>query len=132
MAGINLFYNFTNPIEKQKEQQRQALINKNYSEIYAHEAAHKAAGGSLAGAIVVEKNSDGIPVAGHVDIKMPALDKNNPDKTIQDANTVIRSAMAPSDPSDQDYKVATQASSIKMQAQAVKNENQGKKLDLTV
>lgn len=132
MAGINLFYNFTNPIEKQKEQQRQALINKNYSEIYAHEAAHKAAGGSLAGAIVVEKNSDGIPVAGHVDIKMPALDKNNPDKTIQDANTVIRSAMAPSDPSDQDYKVAAQASSIKMQAQAVKNENQGKKLDLTV
>lgn len=132
MAGINLFYNFTNPIEKQKEQQRQALINKNYSEIYAHEAAHKAAGGSLAGAIVIEKNSDGIPVAGHVDIKMPALDKNNPDKTIQDANTVIRSAMAPSDPSDQDYKVAAQASSIKMQAQAVKNENQGKKLDLTV
>ncbi len=132
MAGINLFYNFTNPIEKQKEQQRQALINKNYSEIYAHEAAHKATGGSLAGAIVIEKNSDGIPVAGHVDIKMPALDKNNPDKTIQDANTVIRSAMAPSDPSDQDYKVAAQASSIKMQAQAVKNENQGKKLDLTV
>lgn len=132
MAGINLFYNFTNPIEKQKEQQRQALINKNYSEIYAHEAAHKAAGGSLAGAIVIEKNSDGIPVAGHVDIKMPALDKNNPDKTIHDANTVIRSAMAPSDPSDQDYKVAAQASSIKMQAQAVKNENQGKKLDLTI
>lgn len=132
MAGINLFYNFTNPIEKQKEQQRQALINKNYSEIYAHEAAHKAAGGSLAGAIVIEKNSDGIPVAGHVDIKMPALDKNNPDKTIKDANTVISSAMAPSDPSDQDYKVAAQASSIKMQAQAVKNENQGKKLDLTI
>lgn len=132
MAGINLFYNFTNPIEKQKEQQKaqkQALINKNYNEIYAHEAAHKVAGGALAGSIVIERNADGIPFAGHVDIKMPSLNPNNPDKTIKDANTVINSAMAPSDPSDQDYRVAAQAQSIKMQAQALKNENQGKILD---
>lgn len=129
MAGINLFYNFTNPIEKQKEQQRQALINKNYNEIYAHEMAHKSAGGSLAGSIVIERNSDGIPVGGHVDIKMPSLDPNNPQKTINDANTVIKSAMAPSDPSDQDYRVAAQAQSIKMQAQAIKDKNVGNKLD---
>lgn len=129
MAGINLFYNFTNPIEKQKEQQREALIKKNYDEIYAHEAAHKAAGGSLAGAIVIERNADGIPMAGHVDIKMPALDSANPQKTINDANTVIRSAMAPSDPSGQDFRVAAQAESIKMQAQAIKSKDVGKKLD---
>lgn len=129
MAGINLFYNFTNPIEKQKEQQKNALIKKNYDEIYAHELAHKAAGGSLAGSIVIERNSDGIPFAGHVDIKMPSLNPNNLDKTINDANTVIRSAMAPSDPSDQDYRVAAQAQSIKMQAQAVKDKNVGNKLD---
>lgn len=129
MAGINLFYNFTNPIEKQKEQQKNALIKKNYDEIYAHELAHKAAGGSLAGSIVIERNSDGIPFAGHVNIKMPSLNPNNPDKTINDANTVIRSAMAPSDPSDQDYRVAAQAQSIKMQAQAVKDKNVGNKLD---
>lgn len=129
MAGINLFYNFTNPIEKQKEQQKNALIKKNYDEIYAHELAHKSAGGSLAGSIVIERNSDGIPFAGHVDIKMPSLNPNNPDKTINDANTVIRSAMAPSDPSDQDYRVAAQAQSIKMQAQAVKDKNVGNKLD---
>ena len=129
MAGINLFYNFTNPIEKQKEQQKNALIKKNYDEIYAHELAHKSAGGSLAGSIVIERNSDGIPFAGHVDIKMPSLNPNNPDKTINDANTVIRSAMAPSDASDQDYRVAAQAQSIKMQAQAVKDKNVGNKLD---
>ncbi len=129
MAGINLFYNFTNPIEKQKEQQREALIKKNYDEIYAHEAAHKAAGGSLAGSIVIERNADGIPMAGHVDIKMPSLNANNPDKTINDANTVIRSAMAPSDPSSQDYNVAAQAESIKMQAQAIKSNGVGNKLD---
>lgn len=129
MAGINLFYNFTNPIEKQKEQQKNALIKKNYDEIYAHELAHKAAGGSLAGSIVIERNAEGIPFAGHVDIKMPSLNPNNPDKTINDANTVIRSAMAPSDPSDQDYRVSAQAQSIKMQAQAVKDKNVGNKLD---
>lgn len=129
MAGINLFYNFTNPIEKQKEQQKNALIKKNYDEIYAHELAHKSAGGSLAGSIVIDRNADGIPFAGHVDIKMPSLNPNNPDKTINDANTVIRSAMAPSDPSDQDYRVAAQAQSIKMQAQAVKDKNVGNKLD---
>lgn len=132
MAGINLFYNFSNPIEKQKEQrkaQKDALIKKNYNEIFAHESAHKAAGGSLAGSIVIEKNSERIPVGGHVAIKMPSLNPNNPQKTIDDANTVIKSAMAPSDPSDQDYKVASQARGIKMQAQAMKAKNVGNKLD---
>ena len=132
MAGINLFYNFTNPFEKQKEQrqaQRDALIKKNYDEIYAHELAHKRVGGALAGSIVIEKNADGIPVGGHVDIKMPALDKNNPQKTIDDANTVISSAMAPFDPSAQDFRVKAQAENIKMQAQAIKDKNVGQKLD---
>ena len=76
MAGINFFYNFSNPVEKQKEQQKaqkNALIKKNYDKIYAQELMHKSAGGSLAGSIVIEKNADGIPVAGHVDIKMPSL-----------------------------------------------------------
>ncbi len=132
MAGINLFYRFTNPIEKQKEQQKaqkDALIKKNYDEIYAHELAHKSAGGALAGSIVIERNADGMPFAGHVDIKMPSLNPNNPQKTINDANKVIRSAMAPFDPSDQDYRVAAQAQSIKMQAQAIKDKNVGNKLD---
>lgn len=132
MAGINLFYRFTNPIEQQKEQQKaqkDALIKKNYNEIYAHELAHKSAGGALAGSIVIERNADGIPFAGHVDIKMPSLNPNDPQKTINDANTVIRSAMAPFDPSDQDYRVAAQAQSIKMQAQAIKAKNVGNKLD---
>lgn len=128
MAGINLFYNFSNPFEKQKEQ-KDALIKKNYDEIYAHELAHKNAGGALAGSIVIERNAQGVPFAGHVDIKMPALDKNNPEKTINDAKTVIRSAMAPADPSSQDYRVANQAEQIKMKAEAIKNENTGNRLD---
>ena len=60
---------------------------------------------------------------------MPSLDPNNPQKTIDEANTVIRSAMAPVDPSSQDFKVKAQAENIKMQAQAVKNKGVGEKLD---
>ena len=92
------------------------LIQKNYREIYNHELAHKNAGGSLAGSIVIEKNSEGIPVGGHVSIKMPVLNKENPEETIAQAETVFRAAMAPSEPSEQDYKVAAKAKQIKAQA----------------
>ena len=111
---------------------KQDLIRKNYNEIYSHEMAHKSAGGQYAGAISIEKNSEGIPVSGHVPIQMPVLDEKNPQKTIDHANIVIKAALAPSDPSGQDYKVASQAQSIKMRAQALKNEHQGNKLDVTV
>ena len=65
---------------------------------------------------------------------MPTFQKANPDKTIQDANTVIRSAMAPSDPSDQDFRVANQAKSIKSQAEDYKRKNPqvGQKLNVSV
>ena len=62
---------------------KQDLITKNYNHIYAHEMAHKNAGGSFAGAITIERNSDGIPVSGHVPIKMPVMDKRNPQRTIE-------------------------------------------------
>ena len=109
-----------------RSQQKQALIKKNYQEIYTHELAHKNAAGSLAGSIVIEKNSEGIPVGGHVSIKMPKLDKEHPDTTIKHANTVIKSAMAPADPSEQDYKVASQAKAIKSEAENIQRK---KRLD---
>jgi hypothetical protein len=114
---------FMNAISKQE------LITRNYNHIYAHEMAHKMAGGSFAGNIVIERNSDGIPVAGHVPIKMPVLDKRDPQSTIDHANVVIRAALAPGDPSSQDFRVAAQAEQIKMQALAFKAKHQGNKLD---
>lgn len=127
---INSFSNsFSTPL-RERQKQKDDLIQKNYNHIYAHELAHKMAGGSFAGAISIEKNSDGIPVSGHVPIKMPILDKNNPQKTIDHANTVIKAAMAPSDPSSQDYKVASEAANIKNQAEALKKSGQGQKLNV--
>ena len=105
--------------------QQQALIRKNLSEIYTHERAHKAAGGLLTGPIVIEWK-DGIPIGGHVSISMPRLNPKNPQKTIDNANIVIDSALAPADPSSQDYKVASQAKSVKAQAERLQN---NKRLD---
>ncbi len=128
MLGASYLFNNAQSIAKQQYQtQKNALIQKNYNEIYRHEMAHKTAGGHLAGAIVIERNAEGIPFAGHVAIKMPKINKENPQQTINDANTVIRSAMAPSDPSGQDYKVASQAQAIKSQAQ---NLQQKQKLNI--
>lgn len=126
----NLYSDFAGQQAKQNNEQRQELINRNYNEIYAHEMAHKSAGGALAGSIVIEKNSDGIPVGGHVAIKMPSLNPDNPQQTIDEANIVIRSAMAPGDPSSQDYKVAAKARQIKAQAQGMLQGDKGKKLNL--
>ena len=111
------------------KQQKSEIIDQRYSEIYNHEKAHKNAAGSLGGSIVIEKNGQGIPIGGHVDIKMPVLDKENPDKTIKQADTVIKAAMAPNDPSGQDYKVATEAKAIKNQAKSSQKQS-GQKLNL--
>lgn len=94
---------------------------KAYSDVYAHESAHKSAAGALGGPIVVEKDASGAVTGGHVDIKMPTFDPKDPDKTVSQANQVIKAAMAPADPSGQDYKVAAQAQGILNQAQQAKS-----------
>lgn len=122
--------NFSGSLNNLYSQQKQNFIKQRYDEIYAHELAHKNAAGSFGGSIVIEKDGNGIPTGGHVAIQMPKLDPQNPDKTIQHADTVIRAAMAPSDPSSQDYKVAAEARSIRSKAQGLKtNPHLGNKLD---
>ena len=98
-----------------------AFKQKRYNEIMSHEQAHKSAAGSLGGNIVIEKDKNGVAFAGHVPIKMPALDSTNPNKTIDHANTVIKAAMAPSDPSAQDFKVASAALSARFKAEQMLN-----------
>lgn len=101
---------------------KQELIQRNYNHIYQHELAHQRAGGKYAGAIHIERNAEGIPFAGHVSIQMPVINKANPQETIDHANTVINAALAPDDPSEQDYKVAAQARQILAQAQYLKSQ----------
>jgi hypothetical protein len=86
------------------------------TEVKAHEAAHLAAAGGLAkggASYTYTQGPDGKQYAtgGEVNIGMET-DPSNPDKTIANMEQVIASAMAPADPSGQDYSVAASARKI--------------------
>jgi SprA-related family len=87
-----------------------------------HEAAHQAAGGSLAGAAtftyITGPDGQRYAVGGEVPISIPSASSSNPQQTIQELQQVVRSALAPSDPSSQDQAVAAQAEAEMAQAEA--------------
>ncbi|XLM21540.1 catalase, partial [Chromobacterium piscinae] len=78
------------------------------TDVRRHEAAHQAAGGSLAGAasFTYEQGPDGkqYAIGGEVPIQMSQ--GGTPQQTIQNAETVRAAALAPADPSGQDRAVA--------------------------
>ena len=88
--------------------------------VKTHEAAHQAAGGGLAGAASFSytKGPDNqmYATAGEVPIRMQK--GNTPEETIAIARQVVAAAMAPSDPSPQDYKVAANATRMEIEARA--------------
>ena len=94
-------------------------------EVRAHEAAHKAAGGSIAGAPSFETTTgpDGrsYAVAGEVSIDASPV-PNNPEATIRKMEIVRRAALAPSQPSAQDRQVAADAAAKIQQARIEKRE----------
>lgn len=89
-------------------------------EVRAHEQAHKSAAGPYAGAISYETvtGPDGrqYAVGGEVPIDTSPI-PNNPQATIQKMDIVIRAALAPADPSPQDFAVARTAQQVRAQAQ---------------
>lgn len=88
--------------------------------VKSHEAAHQAAGGGLAGAAsfsyVKGPDNQMYAVAGEVPIRMQK--GSTPEQTIANARQVITVALAPSDPSPQDYKVAASAAKMEIEARA--------------
>ena len=88
--------------------------------VRAHEAAHMAAGGGLTSpaSYTYERGPDNkmYAVAGEVGIS--TSEGNTPQESLNKAQTIRRAALAPSDPSPQDLKVAAQAASMEMSARA--------------
>lgn len=86
--------------------------------VRAHEAAHMAAGGGLTSpaSFSYEKGPDNkmYAVAGEVGISTG--EGNSPQETLAKAQQIRRAALAPSDPSPQDLKVAAKAASMEMSA----------------
>lgn len=101
-----------------------------FKEVDAHEQAHLSAAGQYAASgKVIDFDGNGIAVSGHVNIKMPHLNKNNPDETIKHARTVMTAARAPesfSELSSADLSVYAQAKSVLAKAESFKSEQSGK------
>lgn len=102
------------------EQRQVSELAATDAHVKAHEAAHKSAGGGLAGAASYsyERGPDNkmYAVAGEVSISIGG--GNTPQEKLSRAQQVRRAALAPSDPSPQDLKVAAQAISMEMDARA--------------
>lgn len=88
--------------------------------VKAHEAAHQAAGGGLAGAASFSytrgPDNQMYATAGEVPIRMQK--GKTPEETIANARQVVAAAMAPADPSPQDYRVAANALKMEFEARA--------------
>ena len=87
--------------------------------VRAHEAAHMAAGGSLVAGgptYTYQRGPDGklYAVGGEVKIAIPK--SKNPKEMIAIAKQVRAAALAPSDPSGQDLKVASEAVMMEIKA----------------
>ncbi len=90
-------------------------------EVRQHEQAHAAVGGQYTGAPSYElkRGPDGrmYAVNGEVSVDTSAI-ANDPEATIEKMQIVIAAALAPAEPSTQDYKVAATARALLAEAQA--------------
>jgi len=87
--------------------------------VKAHEAAHLAAGGGIVtgGAnFSYTRGPDGKMYATGGEVPIDASEERTPEATIQKARRIIAAALAPADPSPQDYKVAATAMIMEMKA----------------
>jgi hypothetical protein len=88
--------------------------------VRAHEAAHMAAAGGLAqgGAnFTTVRGPDGRMYAVGGEVSIDVSPGRTPEETLSRAQAIRRAALAPADPSAQDYRVAAQAAQMAAQAQ---------------
>lgn len=90
-------------------------------EVRSHEAAHKAAAGALARggpSYTYQRGPDGAhyAVGGEVQIDLSAI-PGDPQATLRKAEQIRAAALAPAQPSSQDYAVAARATQMAAEAQ---------------
>ncbi|MDN5377640.1 MAG: hypothetical protein PWQ42_936 [Sulfurospirillum sp.] len=125
-----------NSLENSKElsTSQKALITKlqaTDTKVRQHEAAHIAAGGNVikSGAnFTYQKGPDNKLYAVGGEVAIDTSKETTPQKTITKMQTIRAAALAPSDPSPTDYKVAATATLLEMKArlelsQALKEES---------
>jgi hypothetical protein len=103
------------------EQQRQvAQLKARDAEVRAHEQAHQAAGGGLAGAahFTYQTGPDGKRYAVGGEVSIDVSKERDPNATVRKMQRVKAAALAPSNPSAQDRAVARTADSNTVKAEA--------------
>lgn len=101
------------------EQQEVNKLQARDSEVRAHETAHKSAGGGLAGSasFSYQKGPDGKMYAIGGEVPISFEKGSTPQETIANARQVAAAAMAPANPSPQDFSVAASARMMELSAQ---------------
>jgi hypothetical protein len=107
---------------QQLTQEEQLQVNKlqaRDTEVKAHEAAHQGAGGGLSGgaSFTYQQGPDGKMYAIGGEVPISFKEGNSPAETKQIAQQVIAAAMAPANPSPQDFAVASSAMMMLIKAQ---------------
>ena len=104
----------------EEEQKQVEELKARDQEVRTHENAHKTAGGSVVGNISYQTltGPDGreYAIGGEAQIDASSV-SNNPRATIQKMDMVVRAALAPAEPSSQDYAVARAAQAARLNAQ---------------
>jgi len=102
-----------------EEQTLIAELSSTDTKVRAHEAAHIAAGGGIVNggaSFSYAKGPDGKMYATGGEVPIDTSEGKTPRETIQKARQIVAAAMAPADPSPQDYKVAATATVMEMRA----------------
>tara|TARA_Y100000588_G_scaffold275624_1_gene291894 strand:- start:228 stop:827 length:600 start_codon:yes stop_codon:yes gene_type:complete len=104
------------PLEDSKVRAQVAELQQVEDKVIAHEQAHMAAGGEFTGGAsygyTVGPDGKRYITSGEVSISIPS--GGNPESTLHALERVKAAALAPSDPSGQDQKVAASASAKMM------------------
>ncbi len=105
-------------------------------QVKAHEMAHKAVAGDLAGPVKYEytRGPDGRLYITGGEVPLRIKEGRTPEETAQIARRIRRAALAPADPSPQDIRVAVKAAIMEMKAtmEMVKERIRGENIDIKV
>lgn len=115
--------------QQQQEAAEQAEIQEledRDAEVRAHEQAHASVGGQYAGSpsYEFETGPDGQQYAVGGEVSIDISEESTPEETIRKMQQVRAAALAPSEPSAQDLRVAQEANQIALEARAELSQEQ--------
>jgi hypothetical protein len=103
-----------------EEQQQLSELQQRDREVKAHELAHKSVGGRYVtgGSFTYQTGPNGQRYAIGGEVTIDSSPGSTPEETLRKAELIRRAALAPADPSPQDYRVASQANLMAAQARS--------------